>query len=169
MAWACRMEHAIEKAQQHQRPARREGQPKVTLEIEPLPPGVPPKQGYRIQGHDNRLGQVTRNLIANAMSFSPVGGTVRVTLRHRGQQVEYTVEDDGPGIPPANLERIFERFYTDRPENSFGKNSGLGLSISRQIVSAHRGAIRAENRRSAAGEVLGARFVVRLPLARELR
>ena len=144
----------------------------MTLQVEPLPAGVPPKQGYRIQGHDNRLGQVTRNLIANAMSFSPAGGTVRVTLRHRGQQVEYTVEDDGPGIPPANLERVFERFYTDRPENSFGKNSGLGLSISRQIVEAHNGTITASNRHqkpadgSGEGPVAGACFTVRLPALR---
>ena len=83
-------------------------------------------------------------------------------------QVRLTVEDDGPGIPEHALERIFERFYTDRPEQGFGQNSGLGLSISRQIVSAHRGAIRAENRLGAIGPDgepvrLGARFVVTLP------
>ncbi|NNJ74429.1 MAG: histidine kinase, partial [Anderseniella sp.] len=82
------------------------------------------------------------------------------------------VEDCGPGIPPANVERIFERFYTDRPENSFGKNSGLGLSISRQIVEAHNGTIRATNHyggRSDASEdadIKGARFTVRLPVER---
>jgi two-component system sensor histidine kinase ChvG len=94
---------------------------------------------------------------------------VTVTLRRTARQVQFLVEDDGPGIPPANLERIFERFYTDRPENAFGKNSGLGLSISRQIVEAHNGTITASNRTSepsVPGEeatITGARFSVRLP------
>jgi two-component system sensor histidine kinase ChvG len=151
---------------------RREGQPQVLLDVEPLPAGVSARTGYRIQGHDNRLGQVTRNLIANAMSFSPPGGTVRVTLRNRGRHVEFLVEDEGPGIPPANLERVFERFYTDRPENSFGKNSGLGLSISRQIVEAHNGTITASNRHAKTADgspdvaVSGACFTVRLPALR---
>jgi two-component system sensor histidine kinase ChvG len=84
--------------------------------------------------------------------------------------VEFRVEDCGPGISPDNLERIFERFYTDRPEGSFGSNSGLGLSISQQIVDAHRGRIWAENRyaKSEAGsdrQVIGARFTVRIPAA----
>jgi len=118
------------------------------------------------------LGQVTRNLIANAMSFSPPDSEVAVTLRRIGNKVQFSVEDSGPGIPPANLERVFERFYTDRPENSFGKNSGLGLSISRQIVEAHHGTIRASNRlaRSEDGvaqdSILGARFTVQLPVVR---
>ncbi len=148
---------------------RRDGQPQVKLQVEQLPAGVPVKYAFHVYGHDNRLGQVTRNLIANAMSFSPAGGTVNVVLRRTPGHIEYTVEDDGPGIPPANLERVFERFYTDRPENSFGKNSGLGLSISRQIIEAHRGTIKAGNRLKPgadgeAGEtILGARFVVRLP------
>ena len=78
------------------------------------------------------------------------------------------VEDDGPGIEPDALDRIFERFYTDRPEQGFGQNSGLGLSISRQIIEAHRGTIRAENRPGPPDEEgrptsLGARFVIRLP------
>jgi two-component system sensor histidine kinase ChvG len=95
-----------------------------------------------------------------------------VTLRRKGRIVEYVVEDSGPGIPPANLERIFERFYTDRPENSFGKNSGLGLSISRQIAEAHNGTIRASNHyggqsgNNADAEIRGARFTVRLPVER---
>ncbi len=148
---------------------RREGQPQVKLQIEPLPAGVAVKHAYHVLGHDNRLGQVTRNLIANAVSFSPADGIVKVVLRRTAGHVEYTVEDDGPGIPPANLERVFERFYTDRPENAFGKNSGLGLSISRQIVEAHRGSIMAGNRLAPAAEagaegaILGARFMVRLP------
>ena len=89
-------------------------------------------------------------------------------VRRSGRDVEVRVEDQGPGIRPDNLERIFERFYTDRPEGSFGKNSGLGLSISKQIVDAHKGRIWAENRYGRAPEgmekpMLGARFVVRLP------
>ena len=87
--------------------------------------------------------------------------------RNRGF-VEITIEDDGPGIPPHALERVFERFYTDRPDQGCGQNSGLGLSISRQIVEAHRGTIRADNRLGPAGQDgeptrLGARFTVCLP------
>ena len=108
------------------------------------------------------------NLIDNARSFSPPGGTVRVTCRRLKNEVEITVDDDGPGIRPEALSKIFERFYTDRPHQGFGQNSGLGLSISKQIVDAHGGRIWAENRvgpASAGGEatVAGARFVVRLP------
>jgi two-component system, OmpR family, sensor histidine kinase ChvG len=123
---------------------------------------------FVILGHDSRIGQVVRNLIDNARSFSPEGGTVRVILDRDEDNVRILVEDDGPGIPEHALERIFERFYTDRPEQGFGQNSGLGLSISRQIVQVHRGTITAENRMGPAktsGErpVLGARFTVTLP------
>ncbi|MGY2048827.1 stimulus-sensing domain-containing protein [Methylobacterium sp. JK268] len=138
----------------------------ITFTVEPPPPGI--EDPFAIIGHDSRLGQVVNNLLDNARSFSPKGATVRVTLRRLRNTVELVVEDDGPGIPPHALERIFERFYTDRPEQGFGQNSGLGLSISRQIVQAHRGTIRAENRPGTPGEdgepgVLGARFVVRIP------
>ncbi len=140
----------------------------IVLDLSPLPQGIDPAEAYRVIGHDNRLGQVVRNLIDNAVSFSPPGSQVTVNLRRRGDWVEIRVEDEGAGISPDNRERIFERFYTDRPEGSFGKNSGLGLSISRQIVEAHRGTIYAENRLGSPGpdgrrQVLGARFVVRLP------
>jgi two-component system sensor histidine kinase ChvG len=123
---------------------------------------------FKVPGHDSRLGQVVSNLIDNARSFSPPGGTVRVTCRRLKNEVEIMVDDDGPGIRPEVLDKIFERFYTDRPHQGFGQNSGLGLSISKQIVEAHGGNIRVENRTSiaAAGQqprVLGARFVVRLP------
>jgi two-component system sensor histidine kinase ChvG len=118
---------------------------------------------FKVPGHDSRLGQVVSNLIDNARSFSPPGGSVRVTCRRVRNQVEIVVDDDGPGIQPDALDKIFERFYTDRPEQGFGQNSGLGLSISKQIVEAHGGTIRVENRSGAAGNVLGARFVVRLP------
>jgi two-component system sensor histidine kinase ChvG len=125
------------------------------------------------------------NLIDNACSFSEQGGSVRVTLARPAtssgdeapnEWVVITVDDDGPGIPPHALERIFERFYTDRPSQGFGQNSGLGLSISRQIVEAHGGRIWAANRQAEAksgtglGEAeesvrhgVGARFVVELP------
>ncbi|HEX8418301.1 MAG TPA: HAMP domain-containing sensor histidine kinase, partial [Methylobacterium sp.] len=126
---------------------------------------------FVIFGHDSRLGQVINNLLDNARSFSPPDAKVRVALRRLRTEVELIVEDEGPGIPTDALERIFERFYTDRPEQGFGQNSGLGLSISRQIVQAHRGTIRAENRPGPADEdgeptVRGARFTVRLPAAR---
>lgn len=166
------MRHLLETFVELANETRRENQPQVTLKIEPLPSEFSGKDGFTIAGHDNRLGQVTRNLIANAVSFSPANGEVAVTLRRKGRIVEYIVEDSGPGIPPANLERIFERFYTDRPENSFGKNSGLGLSISRQIVEAHNGTIRASNHyggqsgNNADAEIMGARFTVRLPVER---
>jgi two-component system sensor histidine kinase ChvG len=123
---------------------------------------------FFVPGHDSRLGQVVDNLIANARSFSPAGGRVRVNCRRLREAVEILVDDDGKGIRPDALDRIFERFYTDRPDHGFGQNSGLGLSISKQIVDAHGGRIWAENRTipSASGgepQVVGARFVVRLP------
>ena len=118
---------------------------------------------FKVPGHDSRLGQVVSNLLDNARSFSPEGGSVRITCRKLKSDVDIIVDDDGPGISPDALEKIFERFYTDRPDQGFGQNSGLGLSISKQIVEAHGGKIVAENRRNAEGGVIGARFVVRLP------
>jgi signal transduction histidine kinase len=128
------------------------------------PAGLPPAALF-VNGHDSRLGQVVNNLIDNASSFTPQGGEVRVLLRRTRNDIDIVVEDDGPGVPEHALERIFERFYTDRPEDQgFGQNSGLGLSISRQIVEAHGGTIVVENRKD--GErVLGARFTLRLPAA----
>lgn len=125
--------------------------------------------GFIVPGHDSRLGQVVDNLIHNARSFSPPGGSVRVTARRLKTEVEIVVDDDGPGIRPDAFEKIFERFYTDRPHQGFGQNSGLGLSISKQIVEAHGGRIWAENRHAGGigldGQplVLGARFTIRLP------
>jgi two-component system sensor histidine kinase ChvG len=127
--------------------------------------------GFTVPGLDTRLGQVVDNLIANARSFSPPGGSVRIVCRRLRNAVEIIIDDDGPGIRPDMLERIFDRFYTDRPGQGFGQNSGLGLSISRKIIEVHGGRIHAENRlgteRDADGRprVLGARFVVWLPAA----
>ena len=115
---------------------------------------------------ESRLGQVFRNLITNAISFSPPGGTIRVAAERHGDFVRVAVEDEGPGIPEGKLGAIFDRFYTERPVGEkFGTHSGLGLSISKQIVEAHHGIIRAENRSDAQGRILGARFVVELPAA----
>jgi two-component system sensor histidine kinase ChvG len=148
----------------------------VALTIERgVPDGKRRSGDWLAFGHDSRLGQVINNLIDNARSFSEPGGQVRVTLRRvrvaaqeglplrRG--FEIWVDDDGPGVPAHAFERIFERFYTDRPTQSFGQNSGLGLSISRQIVEAHGGSISATNRLDAEENILGARFVVFLPAA----
>jgi two-component system sensor histidine kinase ChvG len=124
---------------------------------------------FTVLGHDSRLGQVIDNLIDNARSFSPAGTTVRVTCRRLKTEVEIVVDDDGPGVPAETLEKIFERFYTYRPEQDFGQNSGLGLSISKHIIEAHGGRIWVENRTSPAASpdepptILGARFIVRLP------
>jgi two-component system sensor histidine kinase ChvG len=125
-------------------------------------------QSFIVPGHDSRLGQVINNLIDNARSFSPRGGTVRVICRRLKNAIDIMVDDDGPGIAPDALDKIFERFYTDRPEQGFGQNSGLGLSISKQIIEAHAGRMWAENRMSVPtpdepAMVLGARFIVRLP------
>ncbi|MGJ5130895.1 stimulus-sensing domain-containing protein [Bradyrhizobium oligotrophicum] len=123
---------------------------------------------FSVPGHDSRLGQVISNLLSNAQSFSAAGGKVRITCRRVRSEIEITVDDDGPGIREDALQRIFERFYTDRPHQGFGQNSGLGLSISKQIIDAHGGRIWAENRPGpvdADGHPTsaGARFVVRLP------
>jgi two-component system, OmpR family, sensor histidine kinase ChvG len=123
-----------------------------------------------VLGQDTRIGQVIDNLVSNARSFSPPEGSVRITCRRLKDEIEIMVDDDGPGISPDAFTKIFERFYTDRPEHRFGQNSGLGLSISRQIIDGHGGKIWAENRTApgAAGEepkILGARFIIRLPTA----
>jgi two-component system, OmpR family, sensor histidine kinase ChvG len=123
---------------------------------------------FSVPGHDSRLGQVISNLLSNAQSFSTPGGKVRVACRRVRSEIEIVVDDDGPGIGEDALERIFERFYTDRPHQGFGQNSGLGLSISKQIIEAHNGRVWAENRHGPADPdgkpaVVGARFVVRLP------
>jgi len=120
-----------------------------------------------VPGTESRLSQVLLNVIANAVSFSPPNGEIRVQATLDGRAVLIAVEDDGPGIPEDKLTAIFDRFYSERPVGEkFGTHSGLGLSISKQIVEAHRGRIWAENRRDASGTVCGARFLIRLPLVR---
>jgi two-component system sensor histidine kinase ChvG len=118
-----------------------------------------------VRGIEGRLAQVFVNVIDNALSFSPQGSEIRLSAaRGPGGRVRVTVEDEGPGIPDANLGSVFERFYSERPRGeAFGDHSGLGLSISRQIVEAHGGEIRAENVRPEGAARRGARFVVELP------
>ena len=130
--------------------------------------GRSPTDAFAVPGHDSRLGQVVSNLLMNAQSFSEAGGKVRIVCRRVKSEIEIVIDDDGPGIREDALERIFERFYTDRPHQGFGQNSGLGLSISKQIIEAHGGRIWAENRAGPVGAdgeptIAGARFVVRLP------
>jgi two-component system sensor histidine kinase ChvG len=116
-------------------------------------------------GRDERVGQIVRNLIDNAVSFSPDNGVVSIGASVRNGKVRIAVEDEGPGIPSENIEQIFRRFYTERPsEHGFGKNSGLGLFIARQIAEGIGGRIWAENRNSGCG----ARFIVELPVARTM-
>ena len=123
------------------------------------------KGSFVVMGHESRIGQIITNLIENARSFVPdEGGTIAVRLRKNANQCIVEIEDNGPGIEAENIDRIFERFYTDRPEGeAFGQNSGLGLSISRQIAEAHGGTLEAENVLDADGKRIGARFILTLP------
>ncbi len=147
---------------------------KVVLELADSP--LPPALAYAIDGHDSRLGQVFKNLLDNALSFSPSPGTVWLRMSRDEHAISIAVEDEGPGIPSGKFEKIFDRFYTDRPVGAFGNNSGLGLSICQEIVLAHQGKIRAENRientvqRAGPSDlgvvetrIAGARFVIQLP------
>ena len=143
-----------------------------------------PADAFIVMGHEARLGRVITNLLDNAISFSPEGGVVAVRARRLDTAIEIVVDDDGPGIPADKLDDIFERFYSDRPQSdsTLGKYSGLGLSISRDIVDAYGGRIEASNRLAAGGAatarldhptlkewrqpgVAGTRFTVRLPAA----
>ena len=152
---------------------------RVVLEISPefAKPGT-----FVMQAHEGRLGQVFTNLVDNALSFSPSEGCVTVSIIAEPQEIIVRVDDEGPGIPPDKLDDVFKRFYSDRPQSDriSAKNSGLGLSISREIVEAHGGSIHAENRPAMPGsdittrdlpglaarripDVAGARFEIRLP------
>lgn len=133
--------------------------PEVVLDLER-------QKGLTVSGMEDRLVQIFHNLLGNAVSFSPAGGKIRLIARLDGNIVETLIEDEGPGLPEGKLEAIFDRFYSERPSGEkFGTHSGLGLSISKQIVEAHRGTIRAENIPGPSGKPAGARFIVRLPYA----
>ena len=125
---------------------------------------LPDDQELQVSANGDRLMQVFRNLIDNAISFSPPDGRIVLKASRDGRFVEAAVEDQGPGVPEGKLDEVFDRFYTERPRGEkFGTHSGLGLSISKQIIEVHGGTIGAENRHDADGAVVGARFVVRLP------
>ncbi|MEF0940580.1 sensor histidine kinase [Rhizobium sp. BR 362] len=147
--------------------SRQVGHTKKAVEIDYIvdrKPGV--KTKFTIDGHDLRIGQIVTNLIENARSFvAKDTGKITVRLTRTRTRCVIYVEDNGPGIQAENIDRIFERFYTDRPESEgFGQNSGLGLSISRQIAEAHGGSLRAENIVDGDGAaLLGARFILSLP------
>ncbi|WP_245415673.1 sensor histidine kinase [Ciceribacter lividus] len=136
----------------------------ITLVVDRRPGA---RTSFVVNGHDLRLGQVVTNLIENARSFVPEkGGRITVRLFRTKGRCVVQVDDNGPGIQIENVDRVFERFYTDRPEGeSFGQNSGLGLSISRQIAEAHGGTLKAENiTDTTTGGTLGARFTLSLPV-----
>ncbi|MBT6093597.1 MAG: HAMP domain-containing protein [Rhodospirillaceae bacterium] len=127
----------------------------------------PPTGAIHVDGMESRLAQVFRNLIANAASFSPANGVISISVISENGEVQIKVEDEGPGIPAGKEQAIFERFYSQRPESEkFGTHSGLGLSISKQIIEAHDGTIVATNRTNDEGSLAGARFRVALPIAR---
>jgi two-component system, OmpR family, sensor histidine kinase ChvG len=131
--------------------------PEISLDL-------PAGETFRVNGTEGRLYQVFRNLVSNALSFSPAGGKIEITVRREDGQVKIEISDDGPGIPAGKEADIFDRFYTERPDKeAFGTHSGLGLSISKQIVEAHGGRIWAENRIGNDGSFEGARFIVCLP------
>lgn len=128
-----------------------------------------------IRAYETSFAQVLRNLIDNAITFSSPKDQLRLDLNiiHEGH-AQIILSDQGPGIPPDNLETIFDRFYTKRPEGAdFGEHSGLGLAISRQIVNAHNGTIRAENIYAESADIVaenkveGARFIITLPLVKD--
>jgi len=139
------------------------GAPKVSLEL-------PAGGSLLATGIEGRLGQVFRNVIANAVSFSPPDGRIICRAQRHGDTVRVTIEDEGPGVPGSKLDAIFDRFYSDSRVGMSareGTHSGLGLSISRQIVDAVGGQIWAENRRDDAGNITGARFCIEVPAAKD--
>ena len=136
---------------------KREGEPLAVLEAE---------KDLITEGIEDRLVQVFRNLLANAVTFSPKDGTIHITATKDGGDIIITVSDNGPGIAPGKEAAIFDRFYSDRPlAEKFGTHSGLGLSISKQIIDAYGGQITAENVINDGGKITGARFKVRLAAA----
>ncbi|MCE0743593.1 sensor N-terminal transmembrane domain-containing protein [Acetobacter sicerae] len=141
---------------------RKPEQPEIIVSVHDDTPAHP----LRALAVEDRLVQVLRNLIGNAISFSPPKAHIWLEAHAAGPFVELSVADEGPGIPASKLDSVFDRFYSERPKSEhFGQHSGLGLSISRQIIQALKGTIRAENRMDSSGKVLGARFVIHLPQA----
>lgn len=135
---------------------------RIDVSISPQPAS---NTTFIVDGHEGRLGQVITNLLDNALSFSPPeGAVVTLSVHAEPKEIVITIDDQGPGIPQDKLEDVFKRFYSDRPQtdNKRGKNSGLGLSISREIIEAHAGKIRAENIRAKPGEVVGAHDIPEL-------
>lgn len=153
----------------YQSPLARETQQKdeiITPENVKIVMQIDAYQDFYVMGIEERLAQVFRNLIDNALSFSKAGGSITVILRHEDARIVFSVEDEGPGIPSAQLEEIFERFYTERPQaEDYGQHSGLGLSICKQIIDAHDGKIFAKNIENKSGKVTGAHFSVILKTA----
>lgn len=125
----------------------------VTLEVR-VPDDLP-----LIWGNGRRLGQVVSNLLDNAIKYAPEQGHVRLRAAFQQDAVQVDVSDNGPGIPPADLPHIFEKFYRARQGNQHAHGSGLGLSIARSIVQAHRGQLWAEST-----EGTGATISFRLPV-----
>ncbi len=122
---------------------------------------IPDKKDIFVRGSDGRLFQVFQNILANALSFSKVKSKITMNIAVKAKRVTITIDDEGKGIPENKLKEIFERFYSERPEHEeYGRHSGLGLSICKQIITAHNGVIYAENRKDRAGKIKGARFVV---------
>lgn len=118
-----------------------------------------PEQPLRVEAVPDRLHQAMLNLIANAWRFSPSGGRVRIALTSSGRECSLCVEDEGPGVPEGQRERIFERFVTSAGREDQAQGTGLGLAITRSIVERHGGTI-------SCGEasIGGAAFAICLPL-----
>ena len=103
------------------------------------------KNGYYIFGIGNRLEQVIANLLDNSISFSQNNQKIEIILEETSTNVLMTIKDEGPGFLETSTQKIFKRFYSNRPA-SFGKHSGLGLNIVKNIVELHKGTIAASNR-----------------------
>ncbi|AKR48409.1 ATP-binding protein [Acetobacter pasteurianus] len=143
-----------------QQATRQDGQPIVQTNVQ----GDTPESPLEVLAVEDRLVQVLRNLIGNAISFSPPNGHITLSAMPTGKMVTISVADEGPGIPQAKLDSIFDRFYSERPKNeNFGQHSGLGLSISRQIIEALHGTISVDNLHNQNGQVIGACFTIQLP------
>jgi two-component system phosphate regulon sensor histidine kinase PhoR len=117
-----------------------------------------------IHADSTKMHDVLRNLMENAVNYSPEGGSITLGARVEGERVLLTVADEGPGVPEADLERVFERFYrVDKSRTRDPGGTGLGLSIVRHLVELHGGRVRAENRRQG-----GALFTISLPYSRTM-